>query len=119
MQSLTEFDIVMRNQTEPITIYVTNTNTGDRVDVSATSTFRLIKISDDSLVDSGNFGPTGSAKIIRVDTGIYQYNFDAATYPYEYILTVRAVLSNESVNTNVFIKSSSSRQFAYAASLGL
>ena len=117
MQSITEFDIVMKDQTEPITIYIRNTLTNDLVDVSATSTFRLIKISDDSLVDSGSFGSAGSAKITRLDTGIYQYNFNAETYPLEYILTIRAVLANESINTNVFIKSAASKQFAYAAQL--
>lgn len=117
MQSVTDFEIVPLNQTESLDIRVYNTLTEDLTNVYGTSSFNLIDISDDSSKDSGNFGPTGSSKMTRSATGIYQYSFDASTYSDEYWLKVNCVLENETVKNNLFVKSATSRHFAYAAQL--
>lgn len=119
MPATVDYEIVHRNQTEPITIYVRNSLTGDLTDVAASSTFRLIKISDDSLKDSGSFIAAGGAKITHLATGIYQYNFDGAAYTDEYILSVRPVLTNETISNDIFIKSVSAKYSAYAAQLSV
>lgn len=119
MPSSVDFEIVHKGQTEPISIYVRNTLTQDLEDVAGTSSFRLINISDDSTEDSGNFSVSGSAKITRVSTGIYQYSFDASTYPNEYILAFRLTMANEVVSQDVFIKPVAAKYYAYAAQLSL
>lgn len=117
MDSITSVEIVQSGQTEPLDIRVKDTLTEDLIDVYSTSTFRLIDISDDSASDSGSFGPAGSAKMSRISEGIYQYNFNSSTYTGEYLLSARCVLQNESIKYNTFVKSVSSRHFAYAAQL--
>lgn len=112
-----DFEIVHKNQAEPIVFYVRNTLTQDLEDVAATSTWRLIKIDDDTLVDSGSFGPTGSVDIVQAATGIYQYTFDAAAFPYEYILSLSLVQANGLSSQDIYIKSESAKVFSYAAQL--
>jgi hypothetical protein len=119
MDITTSFEIIQKGQTEPITLYVRDTLTGDLVDVYATSTWRLVDISTDTVVASGSFGPTGSADVQRIALGIYQYNFDAATYTGEYILSIRLLLQNGPSGQNLFLKSASSKIFSLAARLRL
>ena len=117
MVATVDFDIVHKNQTEPISIRVKNTSTEDLVDVAGTSSFSLINIANDTSEDSGTFEAAGSAKMVRVAEGIYNYSFDAAAYPYEYLLATRCVLANETSSQDIYVKSSSARSFAYAAQL--
>jgi len=117
MVATVDFDIVHKNQTEPISIRVKNTLTEDLVDVAGTSSFSLINIANDTSEDSGTFEAAGSAKMVRVAEGIYNYSFDAAAYPYEYLLATRCVLANETSSQDIYVKSSSARSFAYAAQL--
>jgi len=117
MVATVDFDIVHKNQTEPISIRVKNTSTEDLVDVAGTSSFSLINIGNDTSEDSGTFEAAGSAKMVRVAEGIYNYSFDAAAYPYEYLLATRCVLANETSSQDIYVKSSSARSFAYAAQL--
>lgn len=119
MQSMTSFDIVMEDQTEPLTFYVKNTLTDDLEDVFGTSSFTLVDIDNADLKDSGTFTANGGTKIANPGTGIYQYNFDSSTYsaPNGYVFSARCVLENESVNHRIFVKASSPRYFAYAAQL--
>jgi len=119
MISTTQFEIVAKNQIEPITIYVRDTITNDLVDVAGTSSWALVNIADDTTADSGTFGATGSTDMVRIDTGIYQYAFDAQTYAAEYVLFVTCTLANETVKINLFVKSVSSKLFAYASRLRL
>lgn len=117
MVATVDFEIVHKDQTEPIDIRVRNTLTEDLTDVAGTSSFSLIDISNDSTKDSGTFGAAGSAKMVRVAEGIYQYSFDAETYPNGYLLATRCVLSNETISQDIYVKSASARSFAYAAQL--
>jgi hypothetical protein len=117
--NMTDFEILRKNQTEAVTIFVRDSLTNDLSDVYATSTFTLVDISDDTTKDSGSFGPTGSAKMVRIDEGIYRYNFNSQTYPNEYLLCVKCTMQNEIINNNMFIKSVSAKHFAYAAQLRL
>lgn len=118
-QSVTDFDIVLNNQTELLTLYVRDPRTEELVDVDSTSSFSLIDISNDSAQDSGTFDADGSAKIAHPSTGIYQYSFNAETYANEYILAARCTLESEVINQNIFVKSVPARNFAYAAQLRL
>lgn len=117
MTATVDYEIVHADQTEPIDIRVRNTLTEDLVDVSGTSSFSLINIADDSTEDSGTFGAAGSAKMVRAAEGIYQYSFNAETYPAGYLLATRCVLANETISQDIYIKSASARSFAYAAQL--
>jgi hypothetical protein len=121
VQSVTDFEIVVANQTEPIDIMVTDTITEEHINVVSNrdSSFRLVNIADDSLEDSGTFRAAGSAAMVRVDTGIYQYSFDASTYDGNYVLFVTCALENGTVRNNMYVKSASARQFAYASQLRL
>jgi len=116
MTATVDFEIIHKNQTEPIDIRVRNSLTEDLTDVAGTSSFSLINLSDE-VQDSGTFGAAGSAKMVRVAEGIYQYSFDAETYPAGYVLATRCVLANETISQDVYIKSVSVRHFAYAAQL--
>jgi len=117
MLSTVDYEVVHKNQTEPISIRVRNTLTEDLEDVTGTSSFSLINLSGDATEDSGTFGAAGSVKMVRAAEGIYNYSFNAETYPYEYILSVKCVLENENINQDVYIKSASAKNFAYAAQL--
>jgi hypothetical protein len=119
MISTTQFEIVAKNQVEPITIYVRDTITNDLVDVAGTSTWTLVNIADDTTVDSGTFDAAGSTEMVRVGEGIYQYAFDAHANAAEYVLFVNCTLANETVKINLFVKSVASRLFAYASQLRL
>ena len=121
MQSVTDFEIVVANQTEPIDTLVKDSITGDLTNVSSArnSSFRLVNVAGDVLEDSGTFRAAGSAKMVRTDTGIYSYSFDAATYTGNYVLFVNCVLENETVRNNMYVKSASARHFAYASQLRL
>jgi len=116
-QSFTDFHVVLANQTEPITFYVRDTLTNSLTDVAGTSSFNLINISDDSSEDSGSFTASGGTSITHAGTGIYQYSFDASTYNEEYLLATRCILENVTVSNNVFVKSVSTKYYAYAAQL--
>lgn len=118
-QSVTDFEIVRTNQTEPLTIYVNDPRTNELVDVDSSSSFALIDIADDSDKDSGTFTADGSAVITHPSTGVYQYAFDASTYTSEYLLAVRCTLESEVINQNLFVKSVSARRYAYCAQLRL
>lgn len=115
LTSTTYFDILRKNQTEPVTVYVKDA-IGDLTDV-VSGTFNLIDIADDSTKVTQVFGPTGTGVITHPSTGVYQYSFNATTYLNEYLLTFNCTLAGESVNYNMFVKSVSSRHFAYAAAL--
>lgn len=119
MPSTVDFEIVHKGQTEPITIYVRNTLTQDLENVAGASSFRLVDISNDSTEDSGSFGATGGTKITRISTGIYQYSFNASTYPGEYILAFRLTMENEVISQDIFVKPFAAKYFAYAAQLSL
>lgn len=117
MLSSVDFEIVHKGKAEPVIIYVRNTLTKDLEDVAGTSTWRLIDIATDTEVDTGTFTSTGSLDIVRLNTGMYRYNFNAATYTSEYILSLVLTMTNEVVGQDIFIKSYSSKAFAYAAAL--
>jgi len=117
MQNQVEFEIVHKSQSEPVIIYVRNTLTKDLEDVSGTSSWRLINIANETEEDSGSFGATGSTDIVRLNTGMYRYTFDATTYTGEYILSLTLTMTNEVVGQDIFIKSHSAKAFAYAAAL--
>lgn len=117
MTATVDFEIIHKDQTEPVDIRVRNSLTEDPTDVTGTSSFRLINIADDSTEDSGTFGAAGSAKMVRAAEGIYQYSFDAETYPDGYLLATRCVLANETISQDIYIQSASARIFAYAAQL--
>lgn len=119
MSTITDFEIIRKNQTEPLIFYVRDTITGDLADVFASSTWSLINISNDATEVSGIFPPAGNSNIQRLSTGVYRYNFNATTYPYEYLFATRCVMQNETQGINIFVKSVASRQFAYAAQLRL
>jgi hypothetical protein len=112
-----DFEIVHKNQTEPIIFYVRNTLTKDLEDVSGLSSWRLIDIANDTQVHTGTFIASGSVEITRLNTGIYQYQFNAAQHTGEYIFSLRLTMTNEVVGQDIFIKSHSSKAFAYAAQL--
>jgi len=113
----TSFDIFKKGQTEPITIEIRNPTNQDLVNPSTNSTFKLIDISDDSVKDSETFAPTGGTKVTRIDTGIFQYQFDASTYPNEYLASFRCPLSSDVINIDVYVKSVSAKHFVYASVL--
>jgi hypothetical protein len=116
-QTITDFDVLRTGQTEYITIFVRDPVTNDLTDVAATSTFTLINISDDTTVATSTFSPSGSPSIVHAGTGIYQYELDTSTFSGEYLAAFRCVLAGEVHNNNIFVKSVSSRHFAYAAQL--
>lgn len=121
MQTVTNFEILRKNQVEPITIFVKDPKNEDLVDVvGTTNTFTMIKISDDSTITSGTFDANGSvvAPIIsHPSTGVYQFTLDAATYIDEYLLSFKCVLPGEMLTENMFVKSVSAKHFKYAAIL--
>ena len=116
MLSFVEYEVVHSEQIEPITFYVRDTITNDLIDPISGS-WSLIRIDTDAAVDTGTFGPSGGTGITRVEEGIYNFSFDAATYPYEYDLSLKYILQNETVAQDIFIKPISSKYYAYAARL--
>jgi hypothetical protein len=119
MDITTSFDIIQKGQVEPVTLYVRDTLTGDLTDVYATSDWHLVKIDTDTVEVSGSFGPTGSVEVQKISTGIYRYYFDAAKYPYEYILSFHLTMANGMTGQKIFLKSASAKVCAYAAQLRL
>ncbi len=116
-QTITDFEVLRKNQAELLTVFVRDPLTQELADVVAPSTFTLIDISDDSSVVTDTFAVTGDALISHPGTGIYQYNLNTATYNREYLAAFRCVMGGEVLNNNIFVKSVSSRHFAYAAQL--
>jgi len=116
-QSITDFDVFRTGQTEYLTVFIKDPNTGMLVDVYGTSTFTLIDISNDSTVVTATFGASGGTSIEHPATGVYQYEFNASTYPGEYLAAFRCVLQGEVINQNIFIKSEPAALFARAAAL--
>jgi len=112
-----DFEIVHKNQTEPIIFYVRNTLTKDLEDVSGLSSWRLISIDSDTLISTGTFGASGGSDITHLNTGMYQYDFNAAAHTSEYIFSLRLTMMNEVVGHDIFIKSHGAKAFAYAAQL--
>jgi hypothetical protein len=118
-QTITDFDILRTGQTEYLTIFVRDPLTNELTDVAAASTFSLINISDDATEASDTFTAGGGTVINHAGTGIYQYQMDTATYTAEYLAAFRCVLAGEVQGNNIFVKSVTSRHFAYAAQLRL
>lgn len=116
-QSITDFDVFQKNQSGYLTTYVRDPATEDLVNVAGSSTFSLTDISDDSVVYSTTFSTDGGTGINHAGTGIYQFLFDASTYPNEYIANFRCTLDGEIINNRIFIKSIESQAFARAAEL--
>jgi hypothetical protein len=116
-QTFTDFEILRKNQTEYLTVFVRDPLTNELADVAAPSTFTLINIADDSAVVTDTFAVTGDSIIVHPGTGIYQYSLDTATYNREYLAAFRCVMGGEVLNNNIFVKAVSSRHFAYAAQL--
>jgi hypothetical protein len=119
--SITDFEILRTGQTEKLSIFVRDPSTDVLTDVvgASGSDFSLIDISDDSVKVSQAFGRTGSALVTHPAAGTYQYNFNATTYPQEYLATFRCLMQGEVLQYNVFVKSVRSKNFAYAAALRL
>lgn len=87
LNSTTSFEIFRKGQVEPTTVFIRDPKSGDLTDVlGSTNTFSLIDINSDLAVDSGTFGPTGSAKIVHPSTGVYQYVLDTTIYKGEYLV---------------------------------
>lgn len=116
MLSFVEYEVVHADQIEPVTFYTRDTLTNDLTDPISGS-WTLFKIADNSIADTGTFGPSGGDSITRVEEGIYNFSFDAATYQYEYDLAIKYIMTNETVAQDIFIKPLSSKYFAYAAHL--
>lgn len=116
-QTTTGFEILRKNQTEAITIFVRDPTTGDLTNVIGNSTFNLINTDDDTNVTTSTFPPTGNAVIANPLTGIYQYTFNSTTYDREYLAEFRCLLPSEVIINNLFIKSVSSRHFKYVSVL--
>lgn len=121
MQTVTNFEVLRKNQVEPIAIFVKDPRNEDLTDVvGSTNTFTMINILDDSTVLSGTFSSGGSSLPPVIDhpsTGVYQYSLNAATYTGEYLLSFKCVLPNEIITENMFVKSVTARYFKYAAIL--
>lgn len=117
MQSFTDFDVIQKNQSEDLTVFVRDPSTGVLTDVAASSTFKLIDISNDSTKVNQSFTAGGGGVISHPSTGIYQYTLDTSTYTGEYLLNFKCTLSDESINQNIFVKSVPTAYFAYAAAL--
>jgi hypothetical protein len=117
MISTVDFEIVHKTQVEPIIFYVRNTLTKDLEDVAGTSSWRLIDLSGDTLISTGTFNASGGSAITRLNTGMYEYQFNAATYTSEYLFSIRLTMQNEVVGQDIYIKSHGSKAFAYAAAL--
>ena len=115
----TELSILRSGQTENLTFFVRDPSNDILTDVASTSKFDLIDITDDSNKATQNFGPTGAGSITHPSTGVYQYNLNTTTFPDGYLAAMRCVLSDEVIDRNIFVKSVSSRTFAYAAQLRL
>lgn len=115
--SMTDFDIVLANQTEPLTVFVRDPKTEELTDVAGTSTFNLINISDDSNEYSTTFTRNGGTGITHAATGAYQYLFNSGTYDEEYLASFRCVMAGDIISNNIFVKSASSKCFARAAEL--
>jgi len=113
----TDFDVFKRNQTESMSIEVRNPINNVLTDPTGNSTFKLIDIADDVAKDSETFSPTGGTKVVRKSVGLFQYTFNAATFPNEYIASFRCPLSSDIINTDIYVKSVSAKQFMYAAML--
>lgn len=116
MYATVDYEIVHKNQTEPITFYIRDTLTNDLMD-PISGTWSLIKISDDSVVATGTFGATGGSDITRVEEGIYQYSFNASTYSDEYDFALKILQNNEVTTQDIMVKSVSAKHYAYAAAL--
>jgi hypothetical protein len=116
-QTVTDFDILRTGQTEYLTIFVRDPLTNDLTDVAASSTFTLINISDDSTEVTDTFTAGGGTLVHHAGTGIYQYALDTSAYNAEYLAAFRCVLAGEVQANNIFVKSVTSRHFAYAAQL--
>lgn len=117
MISTTDFDIILKNQSEYITIFVRDPRTEELTDVVGTSTFRLIDIADDTAQVTSTFTAAGGTNVVRASTGVYQYLFNGTTYPDKYIATFRCVLDGDVLGHNVFVKTVGSKYYAYAAQL--
>ena len=116
-QSVTDFDVLLKGQTEYLTAFVRDPKTDELTDVIGNSTFSLIDIADDSVKFTETFATSGSANIIHPSQGVYQYSFNTVTYPDQYLAAFRCVLDGEVINNNVFVKNEPAAMFAYAAQL--
>jgi len=118
-QTVTDFDILRTGQTEYLTIFVRDPLTNELTDVVANSTFTLINIADDSTAATSTFTASGGTLVHHAGTGIYQYALNTSTFSAEYLAAFRCVLAGEVQANNIFVKSVTSRHFAYAAQLRL
>ena len=116
-QSVTDFDVFRTGQKEYLTIFAKDPSTDMLVDVYGNSTFTLTDIASDETIVSKSFTAAGGDSIEHSATGVYQYEFDAAAYPGEYLAAFRCVLQGEVINQNIFIKSEPAVLFARAAAL--
>jgi hypothetical protein len=116
-QSVTDFEVLMSGQTEPVAAYVRDPRTEDLSDVVGTSNFALINTDDDSTEVSQNFTSSGGGSINHPSTGIYEYRINTSVFTGEYIARFRCVLDGGAIYINQFVKSVSARHFKYAAAL--
>jgi hypothetical protein len=117
MLSTVDYDIFHRNSSENVIIFVKDQRTQDLTDVVAPSTFNLINIADDSIILTDTFTASGGLLVTRQSVGVYQYEFDTATYDSEYLSSFRCVMNGDVLEQNVFIKSVSAKYYKYAAHL--
>lgn len=117
MISTTDFDIILKNQSEYLTIFVRDPRTEELSDVVGNSTFNLIDISDDAAKVTSVFTAAGGVDVTRASAGVYQYLFNGTTYPAKYIASFRCVLDGDVMGYNVFVKTVGSKYYAYAAQL--
>lgn len=117
MQTVTDFEVYRRGQTEKVTIFVRDTKTGDLTDVVGTSNFSLIDIADDAEKVSQDFTSSGTGVVAHTGTGIYEYTLNTSIYNSEYLAAFRCVLDGEISNINKYVQSVPTKYFKYAAIL--
>ena len=116
-QSITDFDVLLTNQEEYITVFVRDPKTDSLTDVYGTSKFTLIDIDTDEVKFTEDFDVDGSTNINHPSPGVYQYLLNTTTYTGHYLAVFRCVLEGEVINNNIFVKSEPAMLFAHAAEL--